>query len=379
MLLNRRGWSNFLTCRSCGHVWECPDCDVDARPAPRRGRRSPATTAATASAIPTRCPDCGSVSIARHGTGTERLEHELAALGTPVFRLDADIARRRRACSRAFERRRARDARRHADGRQGPRLPRRRRSASCSTPTRRCASPTSAPRSARSRSSRSSPGAPGAGGRGRVLVQTLARRAGASSLAAQPRRRRLPRRGARAPPRAALPAVLDADPDRLLVGGRRRAAAAAADRASARAPARRARPGAAVPPARHASAARSSSRPPTAPRAIAAVGAAVARSRADRAHRGVALQRRRRPAVAERRRRDDRCTASVQPRPQHARRARRGTASRRRSTPRSPRGARAALAHVAQVRRPGADAPRRAPVDRFDDALRAEIARDGRS
>ena len=28
VLLNRRGWSNFLSCRSCGQVWECPSCDV---------------------------------------------------------------------------------------------------------------------------------------------------------------------------------------------------------------------------------------------------------------------------------------------------------------------------------------------------------------
>ena len=28
VLLNRRGWSNFLSCRSCGRVWECPNCDV---------------------------------------------------------------------------------------------------------------------------------------------------------------------------------------------------------------------------------------------------------------------------------------------------------------------------------------------------------------
>ena len=28
VLLNRRGWSNFLTCRSCGRVWQCPQCDV---------------------------------------------------------------------------------------------------------------------------------------------------------------------------------------------------------------------------------------------------------------------------------------------------------------------------------------------------------------
>ncbi len=28
VLLNRRGWSNFLSCRSCGTVWSCPHCDV---------------------------------------------------------------------------------------------------------------------------------------------------------------------------------------------------------------------------------------------------------------------------------------------------------------------------------------------------------------
>ncbi len=28
VLLNRRGWSNFLSCRSCGRVWSCPECDV---------------------------------------------------------------------------------------------------------------------------------------------------------------------------------------------------------------------------------------------------------------------------------------------------------------------------------------------------------------
>ncbi len=28
VLLNRRGWSNFVSCRSCGRVWSCPECDV---------------------------------------------------------------------------------------------------------------------------------------------------------------------------------------------------------------------------------------------------------------------------------------------------------------------------------------------------------------
>jgi primosomal protein N' (replication factor Y) len=46
--------------------------------------------------VPRRCPECGSVALARHGAGTERLEYEMReALGDPdfpVFRLDADVA-----------------------------------------------------------------------------------------------------------------------------------------------------------------------------------------------------------------------------------------------------------------------------------------------
>jgi primosomal protein N' (replication factor Y) len=44
--------------------------------------------------VPESCPDCGSVSVARHGAGTERLEAELESslAPLPVFRLDADVA-----------------------------------------------------------------------------------------------------------------------------------------------------------------------------------------------------------------------------------------------------------------------------------------------
>jgi primosomal protein N' (replication factor Y) len=102
VLLNRRGWSNFLTCRSCGRVWECPQCDValilhrdqGAVACHHCGHRE---------RVPSTCPDCASVSIARHGAGTERLEHELASLGRPVMRLDADI-RDAAAVLSAFER-----------------------------------------------------------------------------------------------------------------------------------------------------------------------------------------------------------------------------------------------------------------------------------
>jgi primosomal protein N' (replication factor Y) (superfamily II helicase) len=89
VLLNRRGWSNFLTCRSCGRAWECPSCDVTL--VMHRGEGLLACHhCGHREGVPARCPDCGSVSIARHGTGTERLSEELD-VGLPVFRLDADV------------------------------------------------------------------------------------------------------------------------------------------------------------------------------------------------------------------------------------------------------------------------------------------------
>jgi primosomal protein N' (replication factor Y) len=90
VLLNRRGWSNFLTCRTCGHAFECPECDVTlvlhraeaVLTCHHCGHREP---------VPRRCPSCGGVSIARHGAGTERLEQEIPFPPSQVFRLDADV------------------------------------------------------------------------------------------------------------------------------------------------------------------------------------------------------------------------------------------------------------------------------------------------
>jgi primosomal protein N' (replication factor Y) (superfamily II helicase) len=95
VLLNRRGWSNFLSCRACGRVWTCPQCDV-ALVLHRAGDRVACHHCGHSEPVPHRCPDCASVSVARHGAGTERVEHELRdALGDtgfPILRLDADSA-----------------------------------------------------------------------------------------------------------------------------------------------------------------------------------------------------------------------------------------------------------------------------------------------
>ena len=93
VLLNRRGWSNFLGCQGCGRVWECPDCDVSLVVHRAAGRLS-CHHCGHLERIPQSCPDCGSVSLARHGLGTERLEEELRELlaPLPIFRLDTDTA-----------------------------------------------------------------------------------------------------------------------------------------------------------------------------------------------------------------------------------------------------------------------------------------------
>jgi len=114
VLLNRRGWSNFLSCRACGRTWGCPECDVSLVL-----HRAQALMACHhcghREAVPERCPDCGSVSVARHGLGTERLERELAAAlddgAFPVLRLDADVMAARDGAERIL--------RRFADARAG--------------------------------------------------------------------------------------------------------------------------------------------------------------------------------------------------------------------------------------------------------------------
>ncbi|HET9719711.1 MAG TPA: primosomal protein N' [Solirubrobacteraceae bacterium] len=93
VLLNRRGWSNFLSCTDCGHVFMCPNCEVSLVLHRREGAVA-CHHCGHRARVPERCPSCGSVSLARHGAGTERLEHELLGAlggdGFPVLRLDAD-------------------------------------------------------------------------------------------------------------------------------------------------------------------------------------------------------------------------------------------------------------------------------------------------
>ncbi len=90
LLLNRRGYSTFLSCSNCGYVYKCPNCDIsliyhkssNSYSCHYCGYR------VTSSSI---CPKCHENAIKDLGLGTEKLESILEKkYNTKVLRMDAD-------------------------------------------------------------------------------------------------------------------------------------------------------------------------------------------------------------------------------------------------------------------------------------------------
>jgi primosomal protein N' (replication factor Y) len=101
VMVNRRGFAPWLTCRSCGRHWGCPNCDVSLI-VHRHAGRIVCHHCAHSEPLPRACPDCGSTTLSRAGAGTEQIEALLTEqLGPmPVFRLDSDTAGARGAHAR---------------------------------------------------------------------------------------------------------------------------------------------------------------------------------------------------------------------------------------------------------------------------------------
>lgn len=101
VMVPRRGWSPHLSCRECGHSWRCPNCDVSLVLHRGRGMLR-CHHCGHSESVPERCPECSSVSVARHGAGSEQLADTVAKLvePLPVFRLDSDSASARGAHAR---------------------------------------------------------------------------------------------------------------------------------------------------------------------------------------------------------------------------------------------------------------------------------------
>jgi len=90
LFMNRRGYSNFVSCRSCGNAIRCPHCDVTLTS--HIGYRLVCHYCGYQIAKPKVCPSCGSPYIAEFGVGTQKLEKMTAAAfpEAKVARLDTD-------------------------------------------------------------------------------------------------------------------------------------------------------------------------------------------------------------------------------------------------------------------------------------------------
>jgi primosomal protein N' (replication factor Y) len=96
ILLNRRGYSSFVLCRSCGESIECPNCDVTLTY--HRGERAIVCHYCNyRRAAPSECPNCAGTYIYYVGEGTEQLEEMLGKQfpALRIARIDRDTTARR--------------------------------------------------------------------------------------------------------------------------------------------------------------------------------------------------------------------------------------------------------------------------------------------
>lgn len=90
LFLNRRGYSNFISCRSCGKNIKCPHCDVSLSIHKDKSLRC--HYCGHTQNMPNTCPSCGSKYIAGFGVGTQKVE-EMVKKFFPearVLRMDSD-------------------------------------------------------------------------------------------------------------------------------------------------------------------------------------------------------------------------------------------------------------------------------------------------
>lgn len=94
LLLNSRGYANYLQCAQCGHVWVCTNCEVSLT-IHSRDHRLLCHHCGYGEDVPAVCPECQAADLRRWGVGTQRLEDELRGRfpEATIFRLDADSAR----------------------------------------------------------------------------------------------------------------------------------------------------------------------------------------------------------------------------------------------------------------------------------------------
>ena len=110
LFMNRRGYSSFVSCRSCGEAIRCPHCDVSLTL--HRDGRLRCHYCGYELPLMKSCPSCGSPYLAPFGTGTEKLESlcQKEFPGARLLRMDRDTTGRKGGYEEILERFRNREA-----------------------------------------------------------------------------------------------------------------------------------------------------------------------------------------------------------------------------------------------------------------------------
>ncbi len=92
LLINRRGFSGYITCRRCGYMFMCPNCGI-ALTYHKKDNMLKCHHCGHVELGADSCPECGSKFLSRSGFGTERIEEEVHKLfpEARVLRLDSDV------------------------------------------------------------------------------------------------------------------------------------------------------------------------------------------------------------------------------------------------------------------------------------------------
>lgn len=91
LLLNRRGYDNFIMCRSCGYTVTCQNCDISLT-FHKASKRLKCHYCGYEQNVVSKCPKCGSIHIKGFGYGTQKVEEELIKLfpEARIIRMDYD-------------------------------------------------------------------------------------------------------------------------------------------------------------------------------------------------------------------------------------------------------------------------------------------------
>lgn len=98
LLMNRRGYNTFASCKSCGYVFTCPSCSISMTYHRANGRLM-CHYCGHSQPFSSLCPECNSTDVRYSGVGTQKIEDELTALfpSARILRMDADSTMSRHA------------------------------------------------------------------------------------------------------------------------------------------------------------------------------------------------------------------------------------------------------------------------------------------